>query len=205
MSFEEPPLPRRRRLKLMVSSTVHDKVDLLCQVYATLTTYGYEVWMSERGTLPILPGRTAVESCLMAIEECDLFLGILTGRYGSADGTSLSITHQEFQRAIDLGKVRYFAVHNNVTVARQLLKQFRFDEHGNKHPHTFLKATAILSDARVLDMYDLVIREDLPLAERTDNWAQTYHRPEDLMTFLQAQFSDPTRFRRHLLDQGGPA
>lgn len=192
------PRARAPKLKLMVSSTVYDKRDLLEQVYAVLTAYGYDVWMSDKGTLPIKPQLTAFENCLQGVEECDLFLGILTGRYGATDGGAPSITHQEFERAITLDKPRYFAVHEHVVTARQLLKQFRFDEQGKKHPPSFLKPTAILSDARVLDMYDLVTQEGRPLSERRSNWAQSYHSPADLMTFLEAQFSDLHRVRTNL-------
>jgi hypothetical protein len=42
-----------RRLTVMVSSTV----------YATLTTFGYDVWMSHKGTLPVM-GLLRVEVAL---------------------------------------------------------------------------------------------------------------------------------------------
>lgn len=182
----------------MVSSTVYDKRDLLEQAYAVLKAFGYDVWMSDKGTLPIRPGLTAFENCLQGVEDCDLFLGILTGRYGAAEGDGLSITHQEFERALTLDKPRYFAVHEHIVTARQLLKQFRFDGDGNKRPHSFLRPNSILSDARVLDMYDLVTQEGRPLSERKSNWAQIYHSPADLMTFLEAQFSDLQRVRTNL-------
>lgn len=44
---------------------------------------GREVWMSHKGTVPIYPDKTAFESCLLAVERCDLFLAIITSQYGS--------------------------------------------------------------------------------------------------------------------------
>ncbi len=37
----------------MVSSAVYRIGELLENIYATLTTFGYNVWMSHKGTLPV--------------------------------------------------------------------------------------------------------------------------------------------------------
>ncbi len=57
--------------------------ELLDRIYSLLTAYGYEVWMSHKGTLPVVSDRTAFENCLAAVEKCDLFLGLITPQYGS--------------------------------------------------------------------------------------------------------------------------
>ena len=72
-----------KRLAIMVSSTVYGVEELLDQVYALLNGFGYEVWMSHKGTVPIYPNETAFDSCLLAAERCDLFLAIITPQYGS--------------------------------------------------------------------------------------------------------------------------
>ena len=41
-----------RKLTIMVSSTVYGIEELLDRVYTLLTAYGYEVWMSHKGTIP---------------------------------------------------------------------------------------------------------------------------------------------------------
>ena len=88
-------------LKLMVSSSVYGIEDYLDQIFALLGQFGYEVWMSHKGTIPIYPNQTALESCLTAVENCDLFLSIITPRYGSGVvQDQLSITHQELLKAI---------------------------------------------------------------------------------------------------------
>lgn len=77
------PLPK---LRLMVSSTVYGLEGFLDQVFAILEGYGYEVWMSHKGTVPTNPKKTAFSNCLEAVNACDAFLGILTGNYGSGVG-----------------------------------------------------------------------------------------------------------------------
>jgi hypothetical protein len=126
----------------MVSSTIYGLESLLDQIYAVLTGFGYEVWMSHKGTVPTDSRHHAFEDCLIAVERCDLFLGLITGRYGSGrpeDG-SPSIIHQEMRRAVEMKKPRWFLVQYEVIVARDLLRQFRYDASGNRTPVTFQRA-----------------------------------------------------------------
>jgi hypothetical protein len=183
-----PTLKRKTPISIMVSSTVHGVEPLLDQVYTTLKGYGYSVWMSYKGTIPVHPKKSNADNCLEAVERCDAFLGIITGRYGS------SITHQEFVRAVDLDKLRWFLVHRDVTVARELLKQFRYKKDGNPKRVRFTK-TAVLEDLRVLEMYECAIRQDLPLSARTGNWVQPFITHADVLLYIQTQFSDPARLR----------
>ena len=85
----------------MVSSAVFGLEDLLNQVYTVMSRYGYEVWMSHKGTIPTDPQRSNFENCIQAVADCDLFLGVTNGRYGSGVGTDgMSITHLGLQTAI---------------------------------------------------------------------------------------------------------
>ncbi len=177
----------------MVSSAVHGIEPLLDQIYATLEGYGYHVLMSHKGTIFANPGWSNFQNCLAAVDNCDAFIGIITGSYGSgreADGRS--ITHHEMERAIVQDKLRWFLVHHNVDVARQILKQFRFNKNGTAKRLSF-KKTAVLEDIQVLDMYEMATRSDIPLSERRGNWVQPYFSPEDALRFIHSQFAQPGR------------
>jgi hypothetical protein len=189
------------RLKIMVSSTVYGIESLLDQIYAVLEGFGYEVWMSHKGTIPTNPLKSNFQNCLDAVEQCDLFLGIITGRYGAAAAGEPSITHQEARRAIALGKLRWFLVHHDVTVARQLLRQFRVRRTGRWRVK--IESSSIMDDVRIIDLYEEAIRQDLPLGERTGNWVQSYFTHEDALRFLVAQFADPRRLRMLLAGESG--
>lgn len=126
---------KEAKLKILVSSSVYGFEELLESTYALLDSYGYEVLMSHKGTLPVDPNNSALDSCLDAVQECDIFLGVILPRYGSGveeDGED-SVTHREFIEAIALNKPRWFLVHEHVAVARQLLSPYRKKEkQGNK-------------------------------------------------------------------------
>ena len=72
-----------KRLRIMVSSTVHGISSTLKQIYAQLEGYGYEVWMSDAGTIPNFFNHHPFTDCLEAVENCDLFFSLITPRYGS--------------------------------------------------------------------------------------------------------------------------
>jgi hypothetical protein len=186
------------KLIVLVSSSVYyGNSTLLDQIYAVLTRFGYEVWMSHKGTMPVNSTATAFDNCLTAVERCDAFLGIITGWYGSGvEPGQIGITHKELLEAINQDKLRWFLAHQDVTLARQLLKQFRFNPDGTPKPLDF-KSTPVLSDIRVLDMYESAIRNDLPLARRTGNWVQPYSSDKEALQFVRTQFQ-PKRIRELL-------
>jgi hypothetical protein len=190
-------MKKKRKLNILVSSVVYGYEDLLESVYSLLETFGYKVLMSHKGTVPIDPDISAMTSCLEAVKRCDLFLGIILPRYGSGKEQKggLSITHREALHAIKMNKPRWFLVHEHVAIARQLLDPYR-DE--TKKPEfklkrgTTFKSTSILSDLRVLELYEAAMRHNVPeIAHRKGNWVQSYGPDDDARLFATAQF------RRH--------
>jgi hypothetical protein len=186
---------------IMVSSTVYGIENLLEQIFGVLNSYGYEVWMSYKGTVPIDPRKSNFENCLDAVDNCDVFLGLITPKYGSGrDRGQLSITHQELLRAIDQGKLRWFLADDYVAFARQLLKQYRFNANGTPKKGFRFKPTSVMDDIRVVDMYEAAIRHDVKLAERTGNWVQPYRRDIDALEFVSAQFKNRERISQMIVE-----
>lgn len=187
----------RRKLSILVSSTVYGSQDLLESIYALLETYGYHVVMSHKGTIPVNPALSAMDNCIDAVEKCDLFLGLILPRYGSGleakDG--MSITHREARHAIHLNKPRWFLVHEHVVVARQLLQPFR----DPKLPGFVLRdgdvkfsKNPIIDNLRVLELYEEAMRHDIKeVAERRGNWVQEFTTDGDARLFVAAQFRRP--------------
>jgi hypothetical protein len=208
---------RRRQLTIMVSSTVYGIEELLDQVYALLGGFGYEVWMSHKGTVPVYPDQTALESCLTAVAKCDLFLSIITPRYGSGivDG-QLSITHQELLRSIELKRARWILAHDHVVFARALFRKLgaRNQQQRERMLETLGFADTeslkrmrereelVFDDVRVIDMYEAAIRHDLRVyQDRKGNWVQKFEEPDDVKLFATAQFSRYREIERFLHEQ----
>jgi hypothetical protein len=178
-----------KRLTVMVSSTVYGIEELLEQIYATLTTFGYDVWMSHKGTLPVSSTRTAFENCLHGVANCDLFLSLITPQYGSgveAKG-ELSITHQELLKAIELNKPRWVLAHDHVVFARTMLMQLEHDTAAKRAALAFKKGK-VMDDLRVIDMYEAAIRHDVHMPDRKGNWVQKFVNPDEALLYASAQF-----------------
>ena len=172
----------------MVSSSVYGQEELLDRIYGILSNFGFEVWMSHKGTIPTNSNETTLESCLRAVRNCDFFLGIISPNYGSSINDGLSITHLEFQEAIKLKKPRWFLVHDRVVFARQLLRYLGY-ENSDKRAELTLKKNYTFTDLKLIDMYEEA-NEMVKLENNTFvKWVQSYDRDEDAIRFATAQFS----------------
>jgi len=60
---------QNKPITIMVSSTVYGSEDVLDRVYDLLTSFGYEVWMSHKGTLPVFSKQSAFENCLEGVRR----------------------------------------------------------------------------------------------------------------------------------------
>lgn len=196
-----------KRPTVLVSSTVYGIEELLERIYTILTAFGYEVWMSHKGTLPTRSDRTAFENCLAAVDDCDLFLGIITSDYGSGkDGAEISITHQELRRAIERRKPRWLLSHQNVVFARRLLRDLGHKTPAARKKLQLGKDAKSISDLRVIDMYEEAILDTRPLSERHGNWVQEFRTDEDALLYASAQFSRYQEVEKFITENlGNPA
>ncbi len=179
-----------KKLTIMVSSTVYEIEELLDRIYTLLTAFGYEVWMSHKGTMPVFSNQSAFENCIRAVEKCDLFLCLITPYYGSGiDGDGLSITHQELKKAIELKKPRWLLAHDYVVFSRKFLNDLDFKGQKGRGKLNLKRKASSLSDLRLIDMYEDAILSQHPLRDRQGNWVQKFQTNEDAFLFATAQFS----------------
>ena len=54
------------------------------------------------GAIRVHPRLSNLENCLRAVEECDLFLGIIRPYMGTGNTGETNITFEEIKRAIEL-------------------------------------------------------------------------------------------------------
>ncbi len=183
-------MKKDKKLTIMVSSTVYGIEELLKRIYTLLTAFGYETWMSHKGTMPVFSSQSAFENCLMGVENCDLFLGLITPCYGSGkDKDGPSITHQELMRAIALQKPRWLLAHDHVVFARKLLNDLGFPGKEGRSKLNLKDRATSLTDLRVIDMYEDAMLSQTPLPHRQGNWVQKFQSDEDALLFASAQFA----------------
>lgn len=178
-----------RKLRIMVSSAVYGYQEFLDRIYDLLVALGYEVWMSHKGTIPVFSDNDTLENCMHGVENCDLFLGIITGQYGKTIRNGLSATHLEFKKAIELNKPRWFIVDDRVIFARRFLNGLHKDVDCKtkiRRDEVYLKGDASFSDLRLIDMYELA-RERKPESDDV-KWVQEYRDDNSALLFTMAQF-----------------
>lgn len=181
----------KRKPTILVSSTVYGIEELLDRIYTLLTAFGYEVWMSHKGTMPVSSSKTAFQNCIAAVEKCDLFLGIVTPWYGSGvdEQDGVSIVHKELKKALELNKPRWLLSHDHVVFARSFLNDLGYENAAKRKKLNLQKRSKIFGDLRVIDMYEEAILSEKPLRDRQGNWVQKFESDPDALIFATAQFS----------------
>lgn len=165
---------KKKQLTIMVSSTVYGSEADLDQIAAILRQqFGYKVVMSKEGSVYVPVGFTPEQACLKAVDDCDLFFGIIFPRYGSG------ITHKEFLEANRLDKPRWFISHEKIEYLRKLLQPEMYTKKGKRTKFSIPKTT-VLDSIEVVDMYNDV----------RANWVQSFTQLSEVMIFLETQFGD---------------
>lgn len=193
-------MAKKNKINIMVASTVYQNRDLLLQICAILNTYGYKVINSEYGTLHPPLGMNNTEACIAAVEECDIFFGIINPIY------STGITHQEFQRAIAINKPRRFIAHSFVTFSRKLLAQYMYADAAKTQRNDFeIQSTSVMDSVKVIDMYNDAVQINLAYEERKYHWVQEFFRPDEALRHVETLFQDIRRVERELANLNNPA
>lgn len=210
---------RSKKPILMVSSAVYGFEELLDRIYASLSTLEYEVWMSHKGTMPVYPGMTALQSCRKAVQDCHLFLGIILPKYGTGKEKPEddSIVHEELREAIAYKKPRWILAHDHVVFARTFLDKLGYGS-SKKRDALSLKKSAVFEDLRIIDMYDLATRQDVEVyKDRKGNWVQKFgstpeanlfavsqfRRYQEAEAFVDETFGNPRAIRKAVNKKGG--
>jgi hypothetical protein len=177
---------KKRLFKIMVGSTVYGFEDQLSQIVAQLITMGYEVINSHHGSVKVNPNLSNLENCLKAVEECDLFLGIIRPYFGTGNIGEKNITFEEIKKAIELKKPYWFLVHRDVVFARNLFKKLKCKD-GSEPELTDNK----VFDKRTIEIYEYVIKNHVKELElRNGNWAQEFYRLDEMLVYIKSQFGD---------------
>lgn len=166
---------------VFVASSIYGNEDILEHFYKILTKISFEVWMSYKGKLPVTPGKSNAEICLDAVEKADCFIGILTGRSGSGkDPGEKFIFQKEVEKAIELNKPRWFLVHHDVAVAREVLRPLL--KRGVK-----FQPSNVIKDEEVLEIYDLIHKPSRGFYKDIDRWIQEYRTIDEAKNYVQTQ------------------
>ena len=197
----------RNHIKIFVSSTVYDFETDLRRIFATLDGFGYDVYMSKEGTIPLDSRLSNLVNCVNGVEECDVFLGIVRPCIGSGvlEKDGRSITAQEFDKAIELNMPRFILADYRVEFAHKFLKLMNMNLDNiplNREKIIEINGKEIkkvkpnnLVHGECVEIYRLAIQDAEEPTNRIGNWAQPYKDGEDIQRFIESQFKDVERIK----------
>lgn len=198
----------RNHIKVFVSSTVYDFETDLRRIFLTLDSFGYDVYMSKEGTIPLDSRLSNLINCVNGVEECDIFLGIVRPLIGSGvlKKEGRSITAQEFDKAVELGMPRFVLADYRIEFAHKFLKLMDCNTDSiplNKEKHyvnekgetVFKLSPNNVVHGECVEIYRLAIQNQVEPIDRVGNWAQPYKDGEDIQRFIESQFKDVERIK----------
>lgn len=173
------------RPQIFISSTFYDLKGVRDDLARAMKDLGYETIRHEVGAIPYARGDKLESSCYREVENCDILVCIIGGRYGSGSTVSTgSITQNELRQAYDQGKQVYVFVEKNVLSERSFYKNNR------DVPNLVLTH---VSDRKVFDFIDEV--DQLP----TGNPLFAFENASDIIALLKEQLAG--LFQRMLKEQ----
>jgi hypothetical protein len=121
-------------MRVFISSTCYDLLDLRAEAFAHLKKMGATPIMSDEtiSDFEISEPQCSIEACLLNVGKCDVFVLILSQRYGPslkiADYPDMSATHLEYCEAIKSNIPMYFFVRDKLESEYQVWKKNRIKE-----------------------------------------------------------------------------
>jgi len=101
---------------VFISSTFYDLRYIRENLRYFVRSLGYNPILSERGTIFFDPKRTAAQAAVAEVPNCQMFVLIIGGRYGTEFEAQQSVTNAEYQEAVRQ-KVPVFALVERGTFA----------------------------------------------------------------------------------------
>ncbi len=178
-----------------MSSTYYDLKYVRSSLELFIYSLGFDPVLSEYGGIAYEPDKALDESCYREVQNCDIYVLIIGGRYGS----EVSETRKEQRRAFFEGyesvtkKEYHFALVKDIPIY-VLIDKSVFAEYQTylKNPSNEGIFFAHVDHAGVFRLVDQV------LSQRRNNPMQTFDRPSEIEDWLRSQWAG---LYRELLDR----
>lgn len=193
---------KRNHIKVFVASTVYNFENDLDRIYNLIDNYGYDVYMSHKGSIPLDSKQSNLKNCTSGVEDCDVFVGFIRPDYGSGvlEKGGKSITHIEFETAFKKNIPRFVLADYRVAFTRELFRNNKVIRNSLSETLSFDDISfenSKVMDTRSVRMYNEAIKDkERPASKRTGNWVQTYKNIDEILLHLDSQFSYSERIEK---------
>ena len=179
------------KLKVFVSSTYYDLKHIRASLEAFLDNMGYEPILFESGDITFHTDKSLDESCYKEINNADILILIIGGRYGSPDSTSsdpnpkegitnkmydeyTSVTKKEYETANKRGIPIFFFVESKVYGEYDTYRSNRDNENIN-----YAHVSSVNVFKFIDEIYEL----------KVGNFVKPFEKFEDISEWLKMQWS----------------
>ena len=168
------------RPRIFISSTYYDLKSVRADLERYIRDRGFDPVLNERGQIPYGGDAALEEYCYEEIENCDILIAIIGGRFGSSSshGSShgpYSISQKELKTAITLGRPVYIFVEKSVFAEHKTYER-------NKNKNNNIEYVAV-DNVSIYRFIDEVL--SLPL----NNPLAPFETSSDVIEYLQEQWS----------------
>lgn len=181
-----PAINMYQKLKIFVSSTVYDLLDVRAEVEELLREMGADPILSDSATsdFRVFPDKNSIETCLINVRESDYVLVILSKRYGpsleKAGFDNCSATHLEYRAAVEARRPILFYVRDRLESDLVIWE---------KNKDNVELSWVAPKDYPLFEL----IREHRPLSakKKRSNWCQTFRNSIDLKNLIARDLRFP--------------
>lgn len=172
--------------KVFVSSTCYDLQEERAQLERFISGYGFTPVLSEYSGVYYDVDEHTHESCVNEVAHCDMFVLIISGRYGGKykGGNGESITQAEYNKARELGLPVFTFVKADVSSAQHYYK-----ENSRENTREFaekINYPAIQKQGDAVSIFNFI--ESVHRAS-TNNGIETYQSFTDIEKHLKKQWA----------------
>ena len=165
----DSPSQRSDIMKIFVSSTVHNLLDLRAELRQSLQEWGHEPLLSEfTEEFIVTLDVDSYKACIEQVRRADLFILIIDKRYGGlVEDQGCSITELEYRTACEYGIPRINFCRQDVWDCLAIYMSnpsMRFPKHFQEGPH-------------IMEFLNRVRKYE---GDKTDNWVHTFANSVDL-------------------------
>ncbi|MDV7419457.1 DUF4062 domain-containing protein [Acinetobacter baumannii] len=166
--------------RIFISSTYYDLRNIRSDLERYIKERNYDPILNEKGHIPYSSQARLEEYCYKEIENCDILISIIGGRFGSIafDSGGYSISQKELRTALEKGKQVY------IFIEKAVLHEYRTYEHNKDNAEVIsaMKFSAV-DDLKIYQFLDEVFA--LPI----NNQYTGFETSNDIVQYLQEQWS----------------
>jgi len=166
--------------RIFISSTYYDLRNIRSDLERYIKERNYDPILNEKGHIPYSNLSRLEEYCYTEIENCDILISIIGGRFGSAayESGGYSISQKELKTALDKGKQVY------IFIEKSVLHEYKTYEHNKDNIEVISKMKfSAVNDIKIYKFLDEVFT--LPI----NNQYTGFETSNDIMQYLQEQWA----------------